>query len=336
MIELLLAASFTFSATATGVEKGAPVEFYWVDKHSDRDYEALFILDRTQKEFRRDLEKAGLKPGKAVDNEKFILWPVGCPVKIAPSFEEYVEMKLPAGYQPSEPIFTGNVDGTSGFAFYSLSESAIVFNGIYPQGDVYNSFTVKKTLKKGEKVEFTITWDESKRPKALAFDVNATNLAEVIGRLRQESEKHELDVKVDLSPDLTVRQAQAIANALQVIDTPRIKMNGTSNGRLFFKAFLPQISWLTRKDRLVQPFELTLGETPDKDKLIFIDEDWTVEGDDPKLTLLEITFAEALKKEKTNTCLIFATPETTLERIEKSIAKLKGSSVTYWYVYDQK
>jgi len=336
MLGLLLAASFTFTATATGVEKGAPVEFYWVDKNSDRDYESLFILDRTQKEFRRDLEKAGLKPGKAVDNPKYILWPVGCPVKITPALEEFVNVKLPDGYQPSSPIFTGGTDGTSGFALYSLSESAIVFNGVYPQGDVYNAYTVKKPLKKGEKVQFTISWDESQRPKSVTYDINLTNLTLVISLLRRDSEYGELDVTINLSRDLTVRQAQAIANALQVIDTVRIKMNGVRDGGIFFKAFLPQISWLTRKDRLVQPFEYTLGDSPDQDRLVFIEEDWTVEGDDPKLTPKTISFADAMKKDKTNTCFIFVDLDTKLSRIEDAMSKLKGSYVTYWYIYERK
>lgn len=45
MIAAVLAATLTFTATATGVEKGAPVEFVFAGKGTDRDYETMFILD---------------------------------------------------------------------------------------------------------------------------------------------------------------------------------------------------------------------------------------------------------------------------------------------------
>ena len=333
MLSSLLAAAFTFTATATGLEKGAPVEFMFVDKNSDRDYEALFILDRTQAEFRRDLEKAGLKPGKCENAAKCILWPVGCPVKIEPSLDEYVNVKLPDGYQRAEPIYTGGYDGPSAFAFYSMSESAIVFNGVYPQGDVYNAYTMKRSMKKGEQVKFTLTWDESKRPRSLVYEVGATNVAEVIKKLQAESAKGEIDVRIDLKSDVTYEQAVPIANALSTVDSVKVKMNGVKDGGIFFKAFLPKIAWLTRKDRLVQPFELTLGATPDDDKLVFIEEDWSVEGDDPKLTLKQIPFADAAKHDKTDSCFIFVPAGTTVGRIEKAMARLNDPRIKSWYVF---
>ena len=333
IISSLFAAAFTFTATATGLEKGAPVEFMFVDKTSDRDYEALFIIDRSQAEFRRDIEKAGLKPGKSVNIAKCVLWPVGCKVKIEPTLDEFVNVALPEGYERSDAIYTGGHAGSAVFTFYSLSESPIVFNGVYPQGDVYNAYTVKRTMKKGEKREFTISWNETDRPTSFVHTVTATNVSDIIRRLRSDSSKGEIDVRIDLDPELTYDQAVPIANALNLIDSNKIKIHGVKDGCVFYKAFLPKVAWLSRKDRLLQPFELTLGESPDKDKLVFIEEDWTVEGDDPALTLKTIPFADAAKHEKTDTCFIFVNPQTKIARIESAMAKLKGTKVKNWYIF---
>ena len=65
----------------------------------------------------------------------------------------------------------------------------------------------------------------------------------------------------------------------------------------------------------------------------YIDEDWTVEGTDPKLTPTEISFSEAFKKQQTDTCFIFALPDTKLSRIYSAMRKLQGSNVRNWYVF---
>ena len=118
------------------------------------------------------------------------------------------------------------------------------------------------------------------------------------------------------------------ANALSVVDSVRTKINGCSN--IFYRAFLPLVKWRDRKERLVQPFELTIG---DPDHLLFIDEDWTVEGSDPKLTPREISFADVAKHPRTDTCFIFTSANTTIGRIWASMQKLKGSNVRNWYVF---
>ena len=104
----LIAASFTFTATATGVAKGTPVEFMFAGAESDRDYETMFLIDAPIDEFCHGLEKAGVPRGEAQDIESCKLWPVGCPLTLEPSLDEFVERKpLPGG--PSNPaiIYTG-------------------------------------------------------------------------------------------------------------------------------------------------------------------------------------------------------------------------------------
>jgi len=342
MLSVLLAAVYTFTATATGLEKGAPVEFLFVGADSDRAYEALFVLDESIADFCSGLEKAGVPRGKAVDVSASRLWPVGCPVRITPALSAFVTSTMPASLPLSEIIYTGGSRDAKGeptahtnqpysaFALYSLAQSPLVFNGIYEQGVVYNCHHVEAELKKGERRSFTLTWDGSTRPEHLQFTLSTNNLAQVFNTLRKASEKHELDVQLDLDDTLTIAQATEIAKAIAVLDSPQIKVNGHRDGGLFYRAFLPLVKWLDRSERLVQPFELTLGEP---DKLIFIEEDWKVDGDDPKLTPRSIEFADAFRYDRTDTCFIFAKPQDTIAQVRKAIAKFKFAKIRNWYIF---
>lgn len=340
MIVPILAATLTFTATATGVEKGAAVEFAFAGRNSDRDYETMFLIDDGVDEFCRKLERAGFPRGKPTDARSCILWPVGCPISFNPPLTNFVAMSMPKGLTSAQPIYTGGTRLENGnceagsempaslFSLYSLAQSPIVLDGIFDQGAVYGSFTVRKALKKGERVSFTVSLENATPPQSLHLTVRPGNSAEILNRLRSESEKGAVDALIGFSDELTVKEATAMANALSVVDSVRTKINGCSN--IFYRAFQPLVKWRDRKERLTQPFELTLGEP---DRLVYIDEDWSVEGNDPKLTAQEISFADALNHTKTDTCFIFAPATATIARISAAMAKLKGIQVTNWYVF---
>jgi len=347
MILSVLAAAFTFTATATGVEKGTALEFVFAGSNSDRDYESMFLLETPLAEFCKAIERAGLKPGHPVDPAACRLWPVGCPVNISPALDEFVKSELPEGQKLGRIIYTGGSRGSNNcviaatempssvLSLYTLDQSLFLYNGIYEQGDVYGSHTVAKTLKKGEKFKFTLTWDDSERPQSLKLVARPGNGAEIIKALKSAAEKAETDAEVAFDGQLTVAEAAQTAQALAVVDSVRVKVNGHAPGSLFYRAFTPLVKWLDRKERLVQPFELTLGNP---DELVYIEEDWSVSGDDPKLTPRKIPFADtsAAKYARTDTCFVFAKPDTKLEAIYQAMDKLKGSSIRNWYVFERK
>ena len=340
MVSVLLAASLSFTATATGVEKGTPIEFVFAGKNTDRDYESMFLIDQPVTDFCKAAEKAGLPVGKPVDPARCRLWPVGCRVKISPDIHTFIEGKMPEGLSAEDPIYTGGTRGLNGipeattnmpasvFSIYSLAQSPIVHNGVYNQGAVYGAFTAKDTLKKGERHTFTLTWDETSMPRSLHLTVTPGNAADLIRQLRAESAKGELDVLVSFDGDLTVREARAAAKALATLDSKQVKINGCDT--IFYRSFLPLVKWLDRKERLTQPFELTLGNP---DKLVFIEEDWSGPGDDPVLTPKEIPFADAAKHDRTDTCFIYAWDDAKVSRILDTMSKLKGAHIRNWYVY---
>ena len=341
----LLAAVVTFTATSTGVSKNTPIEFLFAGKGTDRDYETLFELDDSIDDFCNALEKAGIPRGKAVDSKRGIIWPVGCPLKLEPSLDEFLVTKLPKDIPLREIIYTGGIRQKDGrpeaavtmprsvFSLFSLNQSPLQFNGLYEQGIVYNCFLAKRDLKAGEKVKFTLSWDDKTKPLSIKRTLTRETIRDILEELRKISQTTELDVEIDFSPEMTVGEAETAAHALSVIDSVRIKMNGYPQGHLFYKAFLPLVKWTDRKERLVQPFELTIGET---NRLVRIEEDWKVEGLDPKLTPHEIAIKDAVKYPSVETCFIYTTKETPLSAVYKAMKDLSDDHIVNWYVFSEK
>lgn len=343
---LFVAASLSFSATATGVEKGTPIEFLFAGKDTDRDYETMFLLDESVGDLCARLEKAGLPKGRAASIRDCILWPVGCRVTLKPKMSEFIETAWPEGLNPAEFVYTGGTRTEKGnvvanddmplafCALYSLAQAPIVYNGIYPQGDIYGAHTARVTLKKGERRTFVLSWDEASRPTSLDVTFTPGSGAQELLKIKAVAETGEVTVQANFDSALTVAEARKIAQALALVDSVRVKLNGRAEGRLFYRAFQPPAAWRDRQQRLAQPFELTVGET--SDTLVFIEEDWTVEGNDPKLTPRAIPFAEARQHPRTDTCFIYATDETRLERLYAAMQKLKDAKIVNWYVFGQK
>ena len=342
MISALLAAVLTFTATATGVEKGTPLEFLFAAKDTDRDYETMFLLDESVDSFLSRFEKAGLARGIPTDPATCRLWPVGVSVRVEPSLAEFVDTEMPEGMSLGPFIYTGGTRLDSGFpdaatnmpgsvfALYSLSQSPFVFDGIYEQGVVYGAHKAKASLKKGEKRQFKLIWDENERLHSLSLVFDKTNLRKNFEILRERSKTNSIDVLVSFADDLTVAEASAVANALATIDSVRVKINGRLPGNFFYRAFLPLVKWRDRQERMTQPFEVTLGHP---DKVVFIEEDWSVEGNDPKLTEKAITYEQMSQHPRTDTVFFFARKESTigeLKRALKQVPKTVFNHYVYW------
>lgn len=331
MISFLLAVAFTFSATATGVEKGTPLEFFIAQKGTDRDYETMFLLDEPIALICNRLEKAGLLRGKPTDSKNCQMWPVGCTVKITPSVDEYCDIDLPKGARPSPYVYTGgsrNEKGTllasdtmpsSFVAFYSLAQSPFVLSDIYDQSEVYGCYKAKKTLKKGDKVVFRLDWSPDSMPKCVSVLFNATNFVDQIKNLKTAIGSTDVELRPQFSDDLSVVQATAVAQALSMVDSLHVKINGKDDG-LFFRSFLPLVKWTDRKERLVQPFEITINEN--SEKIIVIDEDWSGPEIDPKLTERASSYDELVRHTKTDTAFFFCERDCKLSRIRASIKRL--------------
>lgn len=345
MIAALIAAACTctFSATATGIEKGAPVEFMFTDSSSDNGYEAMFFIDGTIEEFCRKIESSGIPRGQAESIADCILWPSGCKVTLKPALSEFVATSMPQGLVLGDIIYTGGARDAKGipiastnqpcaaFAFYSLGQSPLVFDGIFPQGDVYGAHTAAKALKKGDKVEFTLTWDGVSRPKPLHVTLSPGNIKSVLNLIKTESETNNcIDVKVSFAPEMSVRESIAAAQALALIDSQRVKINGCDEGKLFYRAFMPLAKWSDRNERLVQPFELSISNNVET--LTYIEQDWSGDGIDPILKPKQISFEEAKYFTLIHTCFIYASKNEKLERLYDAMAHMKDHNITSWYV----
>jgi len=337
----LLAATFTFTATATGVEKGTAVEFLFAGSNTDRAYESMFLLDEPLDAFCSRIEKS-VPRGTPVRQSVCRLWPTGCRVSFSPPIERFVTIDLPEGSPRPVPVFTGGTRTEKGrleamddmpaalFSTYSLPQSPIVFDAPFDQGSVYGSFKAAVTLEKGKRFVFSIEIDEKSLPRRLDLTARKGGLQDLLLRLRRESASSDVDATISFADDLTVEEAIVISRALAVIDSARVKVNGSCG--LFYRAFLPLEKWRDRQERLHQPFELTIHDEG-TDDLVFIDEDWTVEGNDPKLTPRTISFAQATDFPKTDTCFIYASKTQTISRISRGMHAIRSPHVVNWYVF---
>ena len=345
MISVLLAASISFTATATGVGKGTPLEFLFAGRDSDRDYETMFLLDESVEALCRRAEAAGLPRGRPASAADCVLWPVGCRVSVEPKMSEFVETDWPQGIASSDFVYTGGTRDEKGVpvanaemplafcALYSLAQSPVVFNGIYRQGDVYGAHRAKVALEKGTRRAFTLTWDAKTLPAHLDVTFAPGTAGGQILKVKEAADRGDVDVCVSFDPSLTVREATRLAQTLSLVDSAHVKLNGRPEGRLFYRAFLPDVRWRDRQQRMVQPFEATVGDGDAADSLVFVEEDWTVEGDDPKLTPKRISFADAAAHPKTDTCFIYAGGDVRLARLYAVMEKMKGAKVRNWYVF---
>jgi len=341
ILSLLLSVSFTFSVTATGVEKGTPIEFVFAGPNTDRAYESMFILDEPISSLCRRLETT-VPRGKPVNIADNWLWPSGCRVRFEPSLSSYVMARSSEGDPPSVPVYTGGArrsddslyaDDTMPAAFfstYSFSQAPIVFNVPVDQGSSYGRFTSALKLDKGAKFTFSIIIDETSLPKKVDLKIEKGNLTSALQILRLASVSQDIDATVSFSDALTVEEAVSFSQALSVVDSSRVRINGSCG--LFYRAFLPLEKWRDRQERLHQPFELNMLDNG-TETLVHIDEDWNVEGIDPKLTPREISFPEASKFLDVDTCFIYVSKTQLLSRVSSAIKRLNNKRIVNWYVF---
>lgn len=352
MIAALLASivvatnAVTFTASATGIGKGDPTEFLWITSASEHGYEALFVLDDPAEELLAAFRRAGFKNGMPQDARTGNLYHVGDYVTISPSLLDFVQVKKETIPALPPLVYTGGRKDEKGvsevllyapnalLAFFDCPQAPFLFDGLFRQGEVYGAFTSKLALKKGEKRSFTVSLT-GQHMRHLDCEIRPGNIKEVICGLRSAATNSTLDVLVSFAPELTVLEATLAAQALALVDSTAVKINGTAAGNLYFRAFLPLVKWLDRKERLLQPFELTLGENETDDKLVVVDEDWSGSGADPTLHPHEIPFAEAGKYPQIKTCFIYATKTTPLKRVFGAMKRLNRPIINYYVFADK-
>ncbi len=298
----------SFTAKATGIDTAVPVEFVIAGSGSDRDYESLFITDDSLKDIVEAMSKAGIPTGKTYDVDKCNLWPIGPVVEFEPRIDSLVRIKEDVDYRLYDTVYTGgngNYDmPLAVLSTYTFSQSLFSFDDSLDQSVGYGRFIATRQWQKGDKITFKVTWKGG-----------AT-----------------VDTTPDFPADKTLAEAVKYAQAVQLLDTRTSKVNGFKEGQFFYQAFLPKEQWKDRKERLVQPIEIRLTST--NVVTTVIDEDWSVDGPDPKLTARIVDFDKAFaeKKKVTNVVFFFAPADTKLERLYE-LKKRIPASYRNFYVY---
>ena len=331
----------SFTATATGVGENEPVEFLFVAPASDRAYEALYVTDATVAELARAFDAAGIPRGKAVDASACRFRPCGPRLSLSPSLDGLLKEKdsprvsLPLVWTggrrdvKGEPVGETNMP-SSVVALYDCPDSLLTLDDALPQSDVYGRYHPVKALKKGEKATFTVRWDGAPAPAPRKVVFRPGTAAETFRSLKSES--GEIDLLADFDPSMTLEEARTVATALALLDSRAVRVNGSVPGRFFYRAFLPLEKWRDRSERLTQPLEIRLdGEG--KASYTIVDEDWNVEGTDPKLSARTVDAAAAAAF-KGDTVFFFAPAATRLEAFHRLLPSLP-KSIRNWYLFPE-
>lgn len=124
--------------------------------------------------------------------------------------------------------------------------------------------------------------------------LHKAGLADAVTWLRGQSESgRELFVTLGMDDALPLKRAADVARLFVMMDGKGLKLDGKTAGGVFPRAFVPLEKWREREGRNPQPFEVHVTQPAGgklSKKLVFVEEDWSVEGLDPKLTPREFPF----------------------------------------------
>ncbi len=200
-------------------------------------------------------------------------------------------------------------------SLYNARDTIFDITGICGQSEAYGRIKTAKAVKQGTLIEFKFTPVRPERGTfsakksvvevlpaggdfelKLAIDggVEKGRAEDILKRIKAEADKgYDIYLGIGFSPDLTVAQAAKAAALFAMLDGKGLRVDGVGKGALFYQAFLPKEQWRSRQGRNPQPFELHLKRRPDgalERKLAFIEEDWSGEELDPKLSVREYAF----------------------------------------------
>lgn len=330
--------SVTFTARATDIDVGTTVEFLFVGPDSDRAYEALFVTDASVQDIAKAFDEAGIPRGKAISPAACRFWPVGNVLKFDPDIAQYMDDR--EGGLNQAIVYTGGLRDVSDipiantnmpkavFALYGLDQSLILLDNTLDQSAAYGLFTCRKKLTAGERHTFKVSWDGVKHIESRTLLLKPGRVRDAVASLKGATRP--LEVQPNFSPELTVAEARSAAKALSVVNSPSVRISGFSDGQIYYQGFLPDEQWRDRQKRITQPLEVRLDAT--NAVLTVIEEDWSVEGDDPKLTPRTFPLADGPFEFKGDTCLFFVPASERLGRIYSLMRKFPRN-IRNWYVF---
>lgn len=296
------ARTVSFSAVSTDCGVDTDLEFLFVGPDSDRGYEAMFLTVSPIAEITDAFEKAGFPKGVPIDTVNCRLWSVGSEITMEPAFTNLVRDLRGPGLPPI--VYTGGTRDVKGipeaatnmpsalFALYNCPQSPILFDDAFDQSATYGRFKPAVKIAKGEKRRITFKFNGEKACKKIAVKFESGNIKEIATKLKEESKNSKLDVLCSYSRDMTVKEAKDVATLLAMVDSANIKINGTQEGEIFYKAYQPLEKWRDRKERLSQPPEVRFNDDGSV-SVTEIKEDWSDKNSlDPKLTAHETKYTD--------------------------------------------
>ena len=343
--------SFTASSTDCGVDTS--LEFLVVGPDSDRGYESMFVADDPVQDIAAAFDRAGIPRGRCYDSAQCVFWPEGARLSMEPAFaslavdSQGAEATPPIVYASGSRDAYGRPDAATNmpsavFALYNCGQSLLQLDDSLEQSPTYGRFKPARKIPKGEKTTFTFKWNGKTETKTIPLAIRPGELENALLALKEEASKAPVSATPDFSPSLTVAEAAKAAQALSMVESRRVKMNGVVKGQFYYRAYSPLEKWRDRKERLAQPPEVRFlpgGEI----KVVEILEDWSdPDSLDPKLSTKETVVKSAAEAaaildplaKRTSTALLFAPSDEKLARLFE-LKKLASPEITTWYVFGE-
>lgn len=297
-------------AEACGLHIGYEIEYLLAGHLSDRSYESLAIAWANPSDVAKAFKQLNISPGIPANVNKSM------PIARGERFTVTIEA-VDGTIPPLNQLLTINdprmkdllikgfpwvgdkaIDDTMPAAIlacYTERYSAFGLPFWAEKGSVYGSWRIAYEIPLGTPLIFTFTHvptiDGTPRVVHKTLQVTPETLAAPTDFLKELkdicSDERDIFLTLAPSPSLTVGQMRGIANIVLAAEKQGgFTIDAPSSGSVAIKAFQPNPTWLKREDRLYQPWEVSITQTPNgyNYTLTQIEEDWSGEGIDPKLT----------------------------------------------------
>lgn len=297
-----------------GLRKHYETEFILLGQKSDRAYEGLMIAWDDPSTVAQAIEALGVPKGEPAHPAR------GLPMAKGERFTVHVAtLGKNLDFQPLETevddqwsTAAENLLGR-GFPYVGVdvvdhlmpasiiatfTEQTSLFGMPYfaDKSAVYGSFRAKETRRMGEPVVVALRWQRLPNGQSRVRNETLTlskatvgneTLIETLKGFADDPRDVFLTIKID--PDLLLTDLISLSKLFQMIEQEGgFTMDVPPEGQLPLRAFTPNAEWLVREQRTFQPWEIELSpgaeEQPAQATLCQVEEDWSGEGLEPKLT----------------------------------------------------
>ena len=364
-------------AESCGLGKGYECEYTLVSRLSDRAYESLAITWDLPSVIAKAVKALGVPAGTAANpmrgltNGRGERFTVHCRdlTKTNASYEPLSSWLADGWSTQNQRLFLRGFPFTDATQNDRMMPSTVIANYTEPaslfglpfqaaKSEAYGAFRARRDEPAGKPLAIALRWEKLPDGKARVLShtltVNTDTVArplmmlETLRSLCEDPRDVFLDVRID--PSLEAAKVTKIAQLiLSLEEQGGFTLDAPARGEVPLRAFVPDRTWLNRRARVFQPWEIEIAHAtalrPPSATLCQIVEDWNTAGNDPALTrncypmVTPQTIRGVMKKVDVNAgkiyvAFFYAAPGTTVGEISPYTDALAEVCPTQWVFTD--